>query len=328
MFHLPSFGSQYFNISPLTPPPMTSPFNLLTAGGARFDRKRFGSDIELFDKTKSKSKEKGKSKLHKGKSTKSKALPASLDFFHDQPKADDGNESDASSSSASSSSSALSIPEPPQQKITLSGNEPLPKSLHANLPSLTTHSVHPLTSASGTQLLSALRNSNIHSLWGVQCAVGGCILEGRDVLCVAPTGSGKTLSYLLPTLVRLRDPARSNGAKGVRSLVLVPTHDLAVQIHAVLKTVTRGRAWRALVLTKATERAVCDSAPGKASRKQASGSDDDSQEEDDEEEEEDGDEEESESEDGPSAGLGLDVLIATPERLHHLIDSQRLSLAE
>lgn len=169
------------------------------------------------------------------------------------------------------------------------------------------------------------------------------MLEDRDTLCVAPTGSGKTLSYVLPTIVKLRDPAKklkgTEEGKGVRALVVVPTHDLAVQIQGVIKAVTRGRHWRSMVLTKATEKAVWESAPGEAVR---AGEDSDNEMKDEEdsadEEDEEDDEDDSESTgsvnefapkvSGNPEGLGIDVLVATPERLHHLIDSRRISLAQ
>jgi ATP-dependent RNA helicase RhlE len=52
-------------------------------------------------------------------------------------------------------------------------------------------------------------------------------LEGRDVLGLAQTGTGKTAAFALPILQRL-----SNGPRGrVRALVLAPTRELAEQIH-------------------------------------------------------------------------------------------------
>lgn len=213
------------------------------------------------------------------------------------------------------------------QKITISGSEPLPKSLHTNLPSLVSHDAAPLSSAAGKPLLKALEAANIRSLWGVQTAVGGCIVEDKDVMCIAPTGSGKTLSYVLPTLVRLRDPARSLRGKregrGVRALVVVPTHDLAVQILGVVKAVTAGRHWRCMILTKATEKAVCESAPG---ANQSTGEDSEGSQAEEEEDEQSEVDEEVEAGSSSKAALGIDFLIATPERLHHLLESQALSL--
>jgi ATP-dependent RNA helicase DDX52/ROK1 len=208
-------------------------------------------------------------------------------------------------------------------------------------------------------------------LWGVLCAVAGSLLAGNDTHCIAPTGSGKTLAYLLPTLVNLRDPARSlqgeaqpegekhsravHEGKGIRALILVPTHDLAVQIHEVLRTVTKGRHWRCMVLTKATEVAVCEASPGpkgahvKSPTERGESEEVGNSQDEEDDEEVDEDEEDGESDEeldipddesmgsvnefaaapgpAPDGGLGIDILIATPERLHHLLTSSRLSLA-
>jgi superfamily II DNA/RNA helicase len=51
-------------------------------------------------------------------------------------------------------------------------------------------------------------------------------LDGRDVLAKSPTGSGKTLAFALPILERI-----SAGSKRPSALVLVPTRELAVQVH-------------------------------------------------------------------------------------------------
>ena len=58
------------------------------------------------------------------------------------------------------------------------------------------------------------------------------ILEGRDVLGRAQTGTGKTAAFALPTLQRLRrKDCRVNGrGRKIRTLVLAPTRELALQI--------------------------------------------------------------------------------------------------
>jgi len=60
-------------------------------------------------------------------------------------------------------------------------------------------------------------------------------LEGRDLLACAATGSGKTAAFLLPILHRLIDRPRGT----TRALVLAPTRELALQIHADLEGLAR-----------------------------------------------------------------------------------------
>jgi ATP-dependent RNA helicase RhlE len=52
-------------------------------------------------------------------------------------------------------------------------------------------------------------------------------LEGRDVLGVAQTGTGKTVAFLLPSMERM---LREDTVKGPRMVVLAPTRELALQI--------------------------------------------------------------------------------------------------
>ena len=64
----------------------------------------------------------------------------------------------------------------------------------------------------------------------VQAAAVPAILRGRDVWASARTGSGKTAAFLLPVLDRLASRPAPPSARPVRALVVVPTHELAVQI--------------------------------------------------------------------------------------------------
>jgi ATP-dependent RNA helicase RhlE len=58
-------------------------------------------------------------------------------------------------------------------------------------------------------------------------------LEGRDILATASTGTGKTLSFLIPILERLDAttvPSTRNKRNQVRALILLPTRELAMQV--------------------------------------------------------------------------------------------------
>ena len=68
----------------------------------------------------------------------------------------------------------------------------------------------------------------------VQTDMLPAVLQGRDVLAQAPTGSGKTAAFALPLLQRLVQAPNAQ-PRPVRALVLVPTRELAVQVAAVLR---------------------------------------------------------------------------------------------
>jgi len=61
------------------------------------------------------------------------------------------------------------------------------------------------------------------------------VLEGRDLLGIAQTGTGKTAAFMLPSIDRLRDGDNRIPFKSCRMLVLAPTRELAVQIGASAK---------------------------------------------------------------------------------------------
>ena len=69
---------------------------------------------------------------------------------------------------------------------------------------------------------------------GIQAAVIPAVLQGRDVLGQAPTGSGKTGAFLLPLLQRLLSTPglAQEHPRRLRVLVLAPTRELAVQTAA------------------------------------------------------------------------------------------------
>ncbi len=81
-------------------------------------------------------------------------------------------------------------------------------------------------------LLRAVAAQGYHTATKIQAAAIPPVLEGRDVLGCAQTGTGKTAAFALPTLQRLaRAECRVNGrGRKIRTLVLAPTRELALQI--------------------------------------------------------------------------------------------------
>ena len=65
------------------------------------------------------------------------------------------------------------------------------------------------------------------------------VLEGRDLLGIAKTGSGKTASFVLPILNQLLTTAIVQRSRQPKVLVLVPTRELAIQVTEVFKECAR-----------------------------------------------------------------------------------------
>jgi ATP-dependent RNA helicase RhlE len=87
-----------------------------------------------------------------------------------------------------------------------------------------------------------LAKSNFIIPTPVQAAAIPPAMEGRDVLATAQTGTGKTLSFLIPLIEKM--PV---GAKGATALVLLPTRELAMQVLEAWRSLTRGQGSAALV---------------------------------------------------------------------------------
>jgi len=65
------------------------------------------------------------------------------------------------------------------------------------------------------------------------------ILKGEDVLAIAQTGTGKTAAFAIPVINMLHIQKRSKAADGIRCVVMVPTHELAIQINEVFQQIAR-----------------------------------------------------------------------------------------
>ncbi|MFA6404182.1 MAG: DEAD/DEAH box helicase [Salinivirgaceae bacterium] len=83
-------------------------------------------------------------------------------------------------------------------------------------------------------ILKALASQKYETPYLIQKEAIPAILSGKDVLGIAPTGSGKTAGYVLPILMNLRNtPVLKN--RHINVLVLVPTRELAVQVREVFE---------------------------------------------------------------------------------------------
>ncbi|MGH6637733.1 MAG: DEAD/DEAH box helicase [Polaromonas sp.] len=78
-------------------------------------------------------------------------------------------------------------------------------------------------------LLRALGEKGYLTPTAIQSAAIPAILQGRDVVGSAQTGSGKTAAFALPMLQQLAE-APAGGPRHVRGLILVPTRELAAQV--------------------------------------------------------------------------------------------------
>lgn len=81
------------------------------------------------------------------------------------------------------------------------------------------------------KLLIALKNAGILIPTPIQEKAIPYIMEGRDVLASAQTGTGKTAAFLLPALQRLAMREKPD-RRGPQILILTPTRELAMQIES------------------------------------------------------------------------------------------------
>ncbi len=70
------------------------------------------------------------------------------------------------------------------------------------------------------------------------------LLQGKDLLGIAQTGTGKTAAFALPLLQRLDEENVSPRPKRPRALILAPTRELALQIHEELDAFSRHASLR------------------------------------------------------------------------------------
>ena len=120
---------------------------------------------------------------------------------------------------------------------------------------MTTFTELPLSAALQQKLAAA----EFITLTPIQEAAIQPALDGKDVIGTAQTGTGKTLAFLIPVIEMLRHEAagaEKTPEKSARALVLLPTRELAMQVHEqyeALRTKTMPKA--ALVIGGVAEKA-------------------------------------------------------------------------
>jgi ATP-dependent RNA helicase RhlE len=89
-------------------------------------------------------------------------------------------------------------------------------------------------------LLRAVAHAGYTTPTPIQAQAIPHALEGRDLLGIAQTGTGKTAAFALPILQRLQATRGKPQPGTVRALVLAPTRELAAQIENTFRTLSHG----------------------------------------------------------------------------------------
>lgn len=85
-------------------------------------------------------------------------------------------------------------------------------------------------------ILKAITDQGYTTPSPVQAQAIPFILEGRDMLAGAQTGTGKTAGFTLPMLEILTRTKNTKGPRHIRVLILIPTRELAAQVGESVKT--------------------------------------------------------------------------------------------
>jgi superfamily II DNA/RNA helicase len=96
------------------------------------------------------------------------------------------------------------------------------------------------------RLIACLEHQGLTDPFPIQVATLPDTLAGKDVLGRGRTGSGKTLAFSLPVVARLEGGRRVS--RQARALILVPTRELANQVHAVIDPLARAVGLRTTVV--------------------------------------------------------------------------------
>jgi ATP-dependent RNA helicase RhlE len=124
-----------------------------------------------------------------------------------------------------------------------------PSVIHQEIRTLSKFSFEELELA--PEILTALAETGYTSPTPIQAQAIPLVLEGRDLMAGAQTGTGKTAAFALPTIQKLLPLASSSASPArhpVRALILVPTRELAIQVEESVKAYAKHTKLRSLVV--------------------------------------------------------------------------------
>ena len=101
------------------------------------------------------------------------------------------------------------------------------------------------------EILKALQEFGYTTPTPIQAQAIPLVLEGRDVMAGAQTGTGKTAAFALPILQKLLPQASTSASPArhpVRALILTPTRELAIQVEESFKVYAKHCPLRSLVV--------------------------------------------------------------------------------
>ncbi|KAK2461709.1 hypothetical protein APHAL10511_006172 [Amanita phalloides] len=228
-------------------------FQLLSRGGTIFDKTKFKNDVLLFKKGNVDS-----------PSSQDTIIPKELDFFRyargaTKRKAEYGDGMDIKKR-------RVIIPDPePEEFKTTKGNIKSPHSHRvavkgSDIPNKIDffEELKERDSVSNS-LLANLNKCRYIQPTSIQSYGIPVLMQGRDLAAISPTGTGKTLTYLLPAFSCLKAPSgTSTNGNGPRALIIVPTRELAHQIHNECLKLALGRKWKIVLFSKATANTLAD----------------------------------------------------------------------
>ncbi len=135
-------------------------------------------------------------------------------------------------------------------------------------------------------ILKALANKNYETPTPIQEQAIPVVLKGHDLLGIAQTGTGKTAAFALPVIQHLNQNQTNNKKREIKALILTPTRELAIQISECFTDYAKYTNLRQTVIYG-----------GVNQRQQVE-----------------------------ALKRGTDILIATPGRLHDLINQKYIAL--